>query len=121
MGNNVIIEEEEEEEGDEGRDETRTSEETWERAKSFLRRLTEEYCALHNDAKRLGEPNVEAGPDGSVDIYWFEPTWNLIINVPADAAQWAVYSGEKPDRITAKGRVNTGLRELSQLLMFLSA
>jgi hypothetical protein len=39
-------------------------------------------------------PKIGPGPNGSVDLHWKRKTWELLVNIPADDAQMAVFYGD---------------------------
>jgi hypothetical protein len=39
-------------------------------------------------------PTFGPGPDGSIDIHWKQPSWELLVNIPADANQMAAFYGD---------------------------
>lgn len=39
-------------------------------------------------------PKIGPGPDGSIDLHWKQKTWELLVNIPADDAQMAVFYGD---------------------------
>jgi hypothetical protein len=39
-------------------------------------------------------PRISPGPDGSIDLHWKQKTWELLVNIPADDSQMAVFYGD---------------------------
>jgi len=39
-------------------------------------------------------PKIGPGPDGSIDLHWKQKSWELLVNIPADDAQMAVFYGD---------------------------
>ena len=39
-------------------------------------------------------PRISPGPDGSIDLHWKRKTWELLVNIPADDSQMAVFYGD---------------------------
>lgn len=39
-------------------------------------------------------PNIGPGPEGSVDLHWKRESWELLVNIPADAKQLATFYGD---------------------------
>lgn len=68
---------------------------------------------------RMPVPTIGPGPDGSVDLYWKRPTWELLVNLPVHAQAFATYSGFDADGGKSKGRfdANGSAIDLSPWLM----
>jgi len=57
---------------------------------------------LISQSKRLGKmcglpapvPDIDLGPNGSIDIHWKRGDWELLVNVPADTRQLAAVYGD---------------------------
>lgn len=64
---------------------------------SYLYRL----CGIH-----LPVPILGVGPNGSVDIHWKRPTWELLVNIPADANQMAAFYGDDYGNQEIKGNLD---------------
>jgi hypothetical protein len=67
------------------------SEDTLHRSIAFLVAHSEwlrRSCGL-----KLPTPAIGIGPNGSVDLYWKEPTRQLLINMPAKADELATFYG----------------------------
>jgi len=87
-------------------------ESTWRRAAEFLARHAQwvwESCG-----KVIESPHVTPGPDGSIDLHWDYPTYEMLINIPADARAMAGFYGDDRGNISIKGkfdasRANEGL------------
>jgi hypothetical protein len=39
-------------------------------------------------------PSIGPGPNGSIDLHWKQKTWELLVNIPADDGQMAVFYGD---------------------------
>src|SRR2546428_6140624 len=65
---------------------------TWQRASDFLARQAN--VARKGLGKELPVPKILPGPDGSIDLHWKRPDFELILNVPADAAKSATFYGD---------------------------
>lgn len=77
------------------------AEETWLRAVEFLRKYSER---LWNSAEHvLDAPKILPGPDGSIDIHWDEPNYEILINIPADPTVEAGFYGDDRGAISMKG------------------
>jgi hypothetical protein len=48
-------------------------------------------------------PKIGPGPDGSIDLHWRQKTWELLVNVPADPNQMAVFYGDDYGTAKIKG------------------
>ncbi len=88
------------------------SEQTWRRATEFLSRYVERVWDTSGDA--LDAPDIAPVPDGSIDLHWDSPTYEMLINIPSDARRAAGFYGDDRDRISIKGHfdpqsVNEGL------------
>ncbi|MBZ5503507.1 MAG: hypothetical protein LAN59_14955 [Acidobacteriia bacterium] len=68
------------------------SEETFNRAVVFLIKHIGrgwESCGLPSPIPRIGP-----GPDGSIDLHWRQPSWELLVNIPADPNEMATFYGD---------------------------
>ncbi len=68
------------------------SSETLLRAKTFLLAQSNQFrkiCDYFPPAPRIG-----VGPGGSVDLYWKESDWELLINIPDDVGKMATFYGD---------------------------
>ena len=62
------------------------------RAKAFLLTQSKQFrkiCGYFPPAPRIGP-----GPRGSVDLYWKEKDWELLINVPLESTKLATFYGD---------------------------
>jgi hypothetical protein len=48
-------------------------------------------------------PRIGPGPDGSIDLHWKQKTWELLVNIPADDTQMAVFYGDDFGAAKIKG------------------
>ena len=68
------------------------SEETLKRAVDFL---TEHLLTIWSrQCVMVPVPRFGIGPNESVDLYWKQPSWELLINIPADPAALASFYGD---------------------------
>ena len=67
------------------------SEDTFNRATAFLNSHSE---YLNKHGLSLPVPNIGPGPDGSIDLHWKRPSWELLVNIPARADEMAVFYGD---------------------------
>lgn len=85
------------------------SEETLKRAVQFL---TEHLLAIWS---RYGiivpVPRIGPGPGGSVDLYWKQPSWELLINIPTDSHAPASFYGDNYGKQRIRG--NLELRQFN--------
>lgn len=89
-------------EGEEG--ETLYSKETLDRAVKFLRLHIEE--ALRTYSLQAPSPKIGPGPNRSVDLYWRQPSWKLLVNIPADAGTPATFYGDDYESQRTKGSLD---------------
>ena len=71
---------------------------TLDRAVAFLTAHSargRDLCSSYPPAPKIGP-----GPDGSIDLHWKQKMWELLVNIPADDTQMAVFYGD--DYGTAK-------------------
>ena len=62
------------------------------KAKNFLLAQSKQFrkiCGHFPPAPRIGP-----GPNGSVDLYWKEKDWELLINIPAGSGRMATFYGD---------------------------
>lgn len=80
------------------------SKDTFDRAVSFLTlhsdQLLKSYC-LH-----LPVPKISPGPKGSIDLHWKRQSWELLVNIPADANQMAVFYGDNYGAQKIRGSID---------------
>jgi hypothetical protein len=84
-----------------GEDSAAYSKDTLDRAVSFLTTHSikgYDLCSLYPPAPRIGP-----GPEGSIDLHWKEKTWELLVNIPADNSQMAVFYGDDYGALKIKG------------------
>jgi hypothetical protein len=68
------------------------SKDTFDRAVAFL---TTHSAYVHSSWGLYPPvPRVSPGPDGSIDLHWKRKTWELLVNIPADPSQMAVFYGD---------------------------
>lgn len=88
------------------------TESTWRRAADFLAKNA--WWAFVNLGRRIDAPRVLPGPQGSIDLHWDVPAYELLINIPDDANTPAGFYGDDRGTISIKGTVkqdsvNSGL------------
>lgn len=80
------------------------SAETLDRAVAFLKGHIEGAWRAH--AAKVPIPVIGSGPSGSVDLYWEQPTWKLLVNIPADKDASATFYGDDYGRQKTKGSLD---------------
>ncbi len=68
------------------------SEDTFNRAITFLTTHVERLWDTYSIP--LPIPRIGPGPDGSIDLHWKQPSWELLVNIPADANEMATFYGD---------------------------
>lgn len=81
-------------------------EETWTRAVEFLRRNTKWVWDTLNRVVDL--PEILPGPDGSIDLHWNYPGYEMLINIPADPTNKAEFYGDDRGEGQIKGSFDPG-------------
>lgn len=70
---------------------------TFDRARTIVDVLEETLSGGHS--LTLPAPDVAPGPgDGSIDLHWRQPKWELLLNVPADFAVAPDWYGDTLDQ-----------------------
>jgi len=82
------------------------SKNTLERAITFVRTHVERLWETFGINAPV--PNINPGPMGSIDLHWKEPTWELLVNIPAEETQRASFYGDDYGTGTIKGNVDAG-------------
>jgi hypothetical protein len=85
------------------------SSETLQRAIEFLKTHIEWVWRKRGTNAPL--PTIGPGPDGSIDLYWKEQAWKLLVNIPASAEALATFYGDDYGTQTTRGSVHP--KELS--------
>lgn len=70
----------------------RYSADTLDRAARFVRTQCTRLWELFGMAAAV--PRIGPGPNGSVDVHWRQPSWELLVNIPADDKQMAAFYGD---------------------------
>jgi hypothetical protein len=83
----------------------RILESTWRRATEYLRRHAE--LLYIRSGTRIPTPRILPGPDGSVDLHWKTDRRELLLNVPAQAAEPATFYGDAFGTNSFKGKLDT--------------
>ena len=85
-------------------DETLYSEETLGRAITFLKTHIE--WVWRTCGTKAPIPTIGPGPNESVDLYWKQPSWKLLVNIPADKDALATFYGDDYGRQRTKGSLD---------------
>jgi len=75
--------------------------EAWNRAVKFL--MEHAASAWKSEARVLDAPDITPCPDGSVDLHWDYPRYEVLINFPVDLAQRAGFYGDDRGTLRIKG------------------
>ena len=99
-------------EPDDDQGEAGYSEETWNRAVEFVTKNAQWLWDSFGFV--IDAPQILPGPDGSIDIHWDRPSFEMLINIPADPRAQAGFYGDDRGEIAIKGsmdpsRFNQGL------------
>jgi len=87
---------------------------TWERAAEFIKLLA--YHVWKKNQKIITIPRFLPGPDGSIDIHWKVPTFDLLINIPESPSEPATFAADDYGKNSAKGTFD--LRKMNQMLVY---
>jgi hypothetical protein len=77
------------------------STDTFDRAICFLNTHSakgHDLCSSYPPA-----PRISPGPDGSIDLHWKQKAWELLVNIPKDDTQMAVFYGDDYGTLKIKG------------------
>lgn len=80
----------------------RIPERVWRRATLFLVRYAKHLW--ETEVRCLDAPDILPGPDGSVDLHWNYPGYEILVNVPREEAALAGFYGDDRGRATIKGK-----------------
>ncbi len=80
------------------------SEATLDRAIAFLNAHTERLWDMYGIQPPI--PSIGPGPEGSIDIHWKQPTWELLVNIPADPDKMAAFYGDNYGTQKIKGSLD---------------
>jgi hypothetical protein len=76
----------------------------WERAVRFLARNS--WWALARFGCAIDAPRVLPGPEGSMDLHWDYPEYELLVNIPSQQSAFAGFYGDDRGSLTIKGKVH---------------
>ncbi len=77
---------------------------TWNRAVEFLKIQWSEY--LKREGEAMPAPSILPGPEGSVDIYWEEADFELLVNIPTDPDKLVSFYGDNHGKEKIEGAIN---------------
>ncbi|MFC1478876.1 hypothetical protein ACFL57_05410 [Candidatus Margulisiibacteriota bacterium] len=83
---------------------------TWDRAVDLLSSKYLDYAMSKKD--KIDIPNILPGPDGSIDILWSYPEYEVLINVPESDNKPISFYGDNKRENYLKGTLNSKLEEL---------
>jgi hypothetical protein len=87
---------------------------TLNRAISFIKKLA--YSVWKLNQMIIPIPKILPGPEGSIDVCWKTPTFQLLINFPMDLDEPASYYGDDYGKNTTEG-IFDGTK-LDQIFLF---
>lgn len=79
-------------------------ESTWRRATEFLARHA--LGVFESDKQIIDAPDMTPGPEGSIDLHWDYPAYEILVNIPADPAAMAGFYGDDRGSISIKGKLD---------------
>jgi len=77
---------------------------TLDRAIAFLNMHTERLSDMYGIQVPI--PSIGPGPEGSIDIHWKQPTWELLVNIPEDVEKMAAFYGDNYGSQKVRGSLN---------------
>ena len=80
---------------------------TWDRAIQFVRLQWVEFVRLFREPMPI--PTIQPGPNGSIDVFWETPDFDLLVNIPPDPLQEAEFSGDRNGKRKFDGTLNPAL------------
>ena len=96
----------------------RYAEATWQRAADFL--VRQAGFARANLGRELPVPKILPGPKASIDLHWKLAGFELLVNIPSDAAQPATFCGDDYRNSCIRGNLNPA-EEIRGLVVWLLA
>jgi len=89
---------------------------TWERAIKFVRTSAEMVDRRYGLSFRA--PNINPGPDGSIDVHWRTDDGELLVNIPAEPGALAEFYGDDYGQAVIRGKLNPA-RSNHELILWL--
>ncbi|SRR5260221_4778014 len=80
------------------------SEETLDRAVAFMKTHIEWVWRSYGTKAPI--PTIGPGPHGRVDLYWEQPSWRLLVNIPATKDALATFYADDYGRQKTRGSVD---------------
>jgi hypothetical protein len=74
------------------------------RATHFVHLQAEALWNKH--ATLLTIPDLGPGPDGTIDLHWRTPSYELLVNIPADRKSFASFYGDDYGKMKLRGTLN---------------
>ena len=94
----------------------RYAEATWQRATDFLVRQAD--FARASLGRELPVPKILPGPKASIDLHWKLAGFELLVNIPSDAAQPTTFYGDDYRNSCIRGNLNPA-EEIRGLVVWL--
>ncbi len=85
------------------------TESTWQRAVAFLK---QQAAHVRECGSELDIPRILPGPEGSIDLHWEKPDYELLINIPRDPQRRATFYGDDRVSLQIKGTLDTSTLNL---------
>jgi hypothetical protein len=89
------------------------SEAVWNRAIDFLRRSANSLVI--RTGRDLVPPEILPGPQGSIDLHWDEPNFEMLINIPRQATAPAGFYADDRGENKLKGTLSTDSADIAFL------
>lgn len=77
------------------------NQETLYRAAEFVKKIS--FILWRKTQKLISSPNILPGPDGSIDIHWKSPKFDLLVNIPENPNESATFAGDDYEKNSVKG------------------
>lgn len=85
--------------------------ETWIRAMNFLKNVL--FSSVNDFCVKSCFPKISPADDGSIDLFWKQESFQLLINIPACESELLAYTGENKWGETISGRINTNRKNFN--------
>ena len=92
---------------------------TWARAVDYLEKSAERLWDMHGIV--LDPPEILPGPDGSIDLHWNQPDYEMLINFPSDEDSPAGFYADDKGNLSIKGKINPSGQNLTHFVWFAEA
>lgn len=89
---------------------------TLERAGAFLRTVAR--FATDECGAEIGVPNIDPGPDGTIDIHWESSGFELLVNIPDAPGERATFYGDDFGSFVVKGDIDPASPAAEALRLF---